>query len=138
MENKPAYDYKKHGPCYPIEWEIRPQWVLEIMLNDPDYVYSKRIIYVDAVPLKEGGCYLLYWGEQYDQKGRLWKAGGQGAPAANKEGFKNMFHWMCINYQIDHYTAMNAYPTYVKGFAETIPLKEEETFSIKGLLKRAR
>ena len=138
MENKPAYDYKKHGPCYPIEWEIRPQWVLEIMINNPDYVYSKRIIYVDAVPLDQGGSYLLYWGEEYDQKGRLWKANGQGAPAANKEGFKNLFLWMYMNCQTDHYTVMDGYPAYVKGFDKTFPLKEDEAFSIKGLLKRAR
>ena len=25
MKNKPAYDYKKHGSCFQLEWEIRPQ-----------------------------------------------------------------------------------------------------------------
>ncbi len=138
MENKPAYDRKKNGPCVQIEWELRPQWVLEIMINDPDYLYSKRVIYVDAVPLDQGGSYLLYWGEQYDQSGRLFKANGQLAPAANKEGFKNLFDWMYMNCLTDHYTFFDGYPTYVKGFRETLPLKEEEAFSIKGLLKRAR
>ncbi len=138
MENKPAYDYKKTGPYVQVEWELRPQWVLEIMINDPDYVYSKRVVYVDAVPLDQGGCYLLYWGEQYDQKGRLFKANGQLAPSASKEGFKNLFNWLYMNCLTDHYTVMDGYPTYVKGFRETIPLKEEEAFSIKGLLKRAR
>ncbi|HLA29382.1 MAG TPA: DUF1329 domain-containing protein [Syntrophales bacterium] len=138
LENKPAYDYEKHGPCFPVEWEIRPMWVLEIMLNDPDYVYSKRIIYVDAVPVDQGGSCLLYWGEQYDQKGRLWKANGQGAPGGNKEGFKCLFNWMYMNYQTDHYTVMDGYPAYVKGFDQAFPLKEEDAFSIKGLLKRAR
>jgi len=113
-------------------------YVLEVMMNDPDYAYSKRIVLVDSTPVDQGGSYPLYWGEQYDQKGRLWKAGGQGAPAANKEGFKNMFHWMCMNYQTDHYTAMDIYPGYVKYFDKIFPLKEEETFSIKGLLQRAR
>ena len=138
MADKPAYDYKKTGPYVQAEWELRPQWVLEIMINDPDYLYSKRVLYVDAVPLDQGGSYLLYWGEQYDQKGRMFKANGQVAPAANKEGFKNLYNWVYINCLTDHYTFFDGWPTYVKDFRETIPLKEEEAFTIKGLLKRAR
>jgi len=69
------YDYKKNGPCLQTDWEIRPLWVIEVMINDPDYVYSKRILYADAVPpLEKGGDTLIYWGENFDQKGRLWKA----------------------------------------------------------------
>lgn len=140
MENKPDYDYKKHGPCFQVEWEIRPLWVLEIMINDPDYIYSKRVIYIDANPLDEGGTYLLYWGEQYDQKGRLWKANGQGAPA-NKNGFKNLFDWVYINVLSNHYTVMDGYPAYVleeKEFNKVFPLNEDRSFSIKGLLRSAR
>ena len=137
-ENIPDYDPKKRGPCPQAEWEIRPFWVLEIMINNPDYAYSKRVLYVDAVPLDQGGSYMLYWGEFYDQKGRLWKAGGQGAVAANKEGFKCGISGIYMNYQTDHYTAMDIYPGYVKDFDKIFPLKEEEVFSIKGLLKRAR
>jgi len=137
LENKPAYDYKKHGPCLPVEWEIRPMWVLEIMTNNPDYAYSKRVIYVDAVPLDQGGRYEVYAGEQYDQKGRLWKACTRGAIAANKEGFQNVFNDMFVNCQTDHYTVLDGIPAYVKNFAETFPLKEE-VFTIPGLLKRVR
>ncbi len=137
LESKPAYDYKKHGPCFQVEWEIRSQWVLEIMINDPDYVYSKRILYADGVPLDQGGEYYAYWGEQYDQKGRLWKASGM-FPGGNKEGFKGLFFAIYMNYQTDHYTAMDAIPAYVKDFDKTFPLKEDESFTIKGLSKRAR
>ena len=140
LENKPAYDQKKNGPFYPVEWEIRPQWVLEVMINNPDYAYSKRMLYVDGVPLDQGGSYLLYYCEGYDQKGRLWKAGGN-MPGANKEGFKNLFGWLSMNSQSDHYTAMDGYPAYVvNGFDKnTFSQKyDEEVFSIKGLLKRAR
>ena len=138
MENKPAYDYKKHGPCFQVEWELRPQWVLEVMINNPDYVYSKRIVYIDAVPVDQGGSYRFYWGEAYDQKGRMWRASGTGSPAANKEGFTNLFNWMLMNSQTDHYTLMDGYPAYVKNFDKTFPLKEEEAFTIKGLLRRVR
>jgi len=136
-ENIPDYDPKKRGPCPQAEWEIRPFWVLEIMINNPDYAYSKRVLYVDAVPLDQGGCYMLYWGEFYDQKGRLLKAGGQGPIAANKEGFKCMFHGMYMNYQTDHYTLLDGYPSYVKDFDKIHPLKED-AFTIRGMLQRAR
>ena len=66
------------------------------------------------------------------------RANGQGAPAANKEGMRNLFNWMYMNFQTDHYTVMEGIPTYVKDFNETIPLKEDEAFTIKGLLKKAR
>ena len=137
LENKPAYDYKKNGIYFQVEWEIRPHWVLEIMINNPDYVYSKRIVYVDATSLDQGGKNLLYWAEEYDQKGRLWKANGHGAPAANKEGFQNLFNHMYMNYQTDHHTVMDGIPAYVKDFDKIHPL-DEEVFTIKGLLKRAR
>jgi len=137
LENKPAYDYRKNGPCYQVEWELRPHWVLEVMLNDPDYVYSKRMIYVDAVPLDQGGRYNAYWGENFDQKGRLWKANGYMAQALNKEGFGNIFNDAYMNCQTDHYTGMDAVPATVKDFDKTFPLNEE-VFTVKGLLKRAR
>jgi hypothetical protein len=136
-EGRPSYDYKKHGPCFQVEWEIRPHWVMEVMINNPDYAYSKRILYIDAVPFPEGfSC--LYWGEQYDQNGRMWKANGFGAPAFNELGMGNFYFWMYMNCLTNHYTVMAGYPTYVKDFEETIPLKEEECFTIKGLLKKAQ
>ena len=140
IDDKPAYDYRKHGPFFQVEWEIRPQWVLEVITNNPDYAYSKRILYIDGVPLDQGGTYLLYWGEKYDQKGRLWKANGQGAPADNGKGFKNMFNWIYMNVPINHYTAMNVTPAYVleEKFNKIFPLDEKRAFTIKGLLKKAR
>ena len=137
LENKPAYDYKKNGPCPQAEWEIRPLWVLEIMINDPDYLYSKRIVYADGVPLDQGGTYLIYYGEQYDQKGRLWKAGNYVAQAANEKGFQNINYFVYMNVQTNHYTVLDAVDGYVKNFDKAYPLKEE-VFTIKNLLKKAR
>ena len=128
---KPPYDFEKNRNCFPIDWEIRPLIVLELMTNNPDYVYSKRIIYVDAVPLEEGGTFILYWGDQYDQKGRLWKSNGQGAPTDNGKGFKNLFAWLYMNCQSNHYTIMDGYPEYCN-------LDPSKSFSIKGLLRMAR
>ncbi|MDO8637673.1 MAG: DUF1329 domain-containing protein [Dehalococcoidia bacterium] len=138
-EKIPDYDYKKHGPCFQLEWEIRPHWVLEIMINNPDYVYSKRILYMDAVPLDQGGTYCASWGETYDQKGRLWRACGMVAFFANKEGLRGFARAVYGNYQTDHYTVMTTPPYYGDGedFDKIYPLKDE-VLTIKGLLKRVR
>ena len=128
---KPPYDYKKNKCCYPVEWELRPLWVMELTTNDPDYIYTRRIMHVDAVPMEKGGTFLLYWGDEYDQKGRLWKANGQGAPSDNGKGYKNLFAWMYMNYQSDHYTVMYGHPEFPN-------LDPSRAFSIKGLLRMAR
>ena len=125
------YDYKKNGPFMPIEWELRPMCVLEIKLNDPGYVYSKRVVYGDAM-----GIWLLYWGEQYDLKGRLWRANGQWGPSEDGKGFKNLFGWMYMNHMQRHYTVMYGYPYY--GLPMFKPLDESSSFTIQGLLKRVR
>ncbi|SPD72408.1 conserved hypothetical protein [uncultured Desulfobacterium sp.] len=136
-EDRPSYDYKKHGPFFQVEWEIKPLWVMEIMINNPDYAYSKRVVYIDATPFPEG-FYCLYWGEEYDQNGRMWKANGFGASAYGSMGMGNLYLWMYMNCLTNHFTVMTGYPTYVKDFEETIPLKEDEAFTIKGLLRKAQ
>ena len=136
MEERPAYDYKKSGPVFPIDWEIRPQWVLEIMTNDPDYVYSKRVLYIDAVPWNHQGRGNIFWTENFDQKGRLREADGY-PQAGNRQGYCNLFNCVHIGCQIDHYTVGDCIASYVKDFDKTFPLSEE-VFTIKCLLKRAR
>ena len=137
MEKRPDYDYKKHGPCFQVEWEIRSRWMLEIMINDPDYAYSKRVLYVDALPLDQGGTFFPSWGESYDQRGRLWRASGPMTQVANKEGFKSFYNWLIMNYQNDHYTTMDGPAPYGKDFDKTYPLKEGD-LSIRSLLSTVR
>ena len=137
-EMPPDYDYKKHGPCYQVDWGIRPMYVLEIMINDPNYAYSKRIIYMDAVPLDEGGAMLFHTGEAYDQKGRLWRCTDHTA-FYGETGFRCFIRHYFSNYQTDHYTMMPSTPAYTKkDFHKIYPLNEDEAFSVKGLLRRAR
>jgi len=45
----------------------RACYVLQLTQMDPNYIYSKRVYYLD----KE--TFLAAWGEFYDQKGRLWR-----------------------------------------------------------------
>ena len=128
---KPPYDFQKNRCCFPVEWEIRPLWVLELTTNSPGYVYSKRVMFVDSTPMEKGGTSLIYWGEQYDQKGRLWRANGQGAPSDNGKGYKNLYAWVYMNCISNHYTVMYGHPEYPV-------LDQNKAFSIKGLLRMSR
>jgi ssDNA-specific exonuclease RecJ len=47
--------------------ERRPVYVLQLTQLDPNYVYSKRIFYID----KE--FFLIHEGAYYDKKGRLYR-----------------------------------------------------------------
>lgn len=48
------------------KFERRPMYVITLTEKDPNYVYSKRVLYID----KE--TFQLYFSENYDQKGRLY------------------------------------------------------------------
>ena len=50
-----------------IKMERRPIYVVQMTQKDPNYVYSKRILYVDQE------SFLLYFAKNYDQKGRLYR-----------------------------------------------------------------
>jgi len=45
----------------------RPCYVLQMTQLDPNYIYSKRIYYIDQE------CFNTCWGEYYDQEGRLYR-----------------------------------------------------------------
>jgi len=66
-ETPPAFDpktgYRQHV------WNLREGWVLEIFPNDPEYLYSKRVVYLEAQRLNGSGYYL----DTYDQRGRLYR-----------------------------------------------------------------
>jgi len=69
----PATEDLMKGNCLQVEWEIRPFYVLEVMENDPEYVYSKRVIYIE----KDNKTFCMIWGDNYDQNGRLFKSDEQ-------------------------------------------------------------
>ncbi len=45
-------------------------YVVEAVNKDPNYIYSKRVLYLDPE------TYLIMWLEIYDEKGRFWKCFG--------------------------------------------------------------
>jgi hypothetical protein len=51
-----------------VEFERRPLYVVRLTQLDPNYVYSKRILYID----KE--TFILLYIENYDRKGRLYRS----------------------------------------------------------------
>jgi len=62
-----GYLSKKGMELHNYEFERRPTYVVQLTQLDPNYVYSKRIMYID----KE--TFLLYYIENYDRKGRLYR-----------------------------------------------------------------
>ncbi len=50
------------------KWAIRPCYKLVVKVNEPDYMYSKRVYYLDK------HSYVHQLSLFYDQKGQLWRA----------------------------------------------------------------
>lgn len=72
----PAYSYdgaeyvdtSENALCKNVRMQRRPVYIIEMKQQDKNYIYSKRVIYIDRetfVPLLS---------ETYDQKGRLWRS----------------------------------------------------------------
>ena len=50
-----------------LSFERCNTWVVEAINKDPDYIYSKRVWYIDPE------TYWIHWQEVYDELGRFWK-----------------------------------------------------------------
>jgi hypothetical protein len=61
------YLSSKDFAFYNMEFERRPVYVVKMVQQDRTYVYSTRILYIDQE------TFLLYYIENYDQKGRLYR-----------------------------------------------------------------
>jgi hypothetical protein len=60
-------DSKNHYALREVEFQRRPCYVLELTQLDPNYIYSKRVFYID----KE--TFICLIAAYYDQKGRLYR-----------------------------------------------------------------
>jgi len=138
---RPKYDVKKNGVAFPEKLEIRPVWIWEINLNNPEYVYSKRVMYTNAVPLEENaGSFSTNWGETYDQAGRMWRANGYTAMGVNPLGFHHLFGYIFSDVQKSHYSLMDGWSSCQskEEWAKYLPLDEGKALTIQGLLREAR
>ncbi len=114
--------------CFQHEWEIRPLWILEVTTNDPEYVYSKRVIFID----KEEGTYFPYGADNYDQRGRLYKSSILTIPyIEDKTYYRNFLGFVYLNNLRNHHTSFKVVPNF-------IPSDPAEWFSIRGLLRKVR
>ena len=129
LQDLPVESYIK-GACYQVDWEIRPCWILEIMENDPDYAYTRRLIYID----KEDGASTLWVGENFDQKGRLFRASPCLPVYYNfKNGLKGNWGFHYSNCLTGHSTFLDMKEFDLSGV--DVPVNK---FTIRALLKEAR
>jgi len=127
----PPEKWPEHKMYYLVEmpWEIRPCYVLEVYINDPEYLYSKRVIYMEKQRLVGVGYYL----NTYDQKGRLhrseiyWNT-FEMAPTY----YHNQFGISCANHLADHRTFLNS--VFLQNYQGIRP----KDFSFRWLLRQVK
>ncbi|MDY6863096.1 MAG: DUF1329 domain-containing protein [Thermodesulfobacteriota bacterium] len=125
---KPPEPFIKRN-CFQVDWEKRPLYILEVDMNDKDYVYKKRVIYAE----KEDGTFSLYGGENYDQKGRMWRSWTQIVQAQDiKTLFRCWWGFLITDHLTSHSTMLPMYPKLRDVVVS------QEVFTIRGLLKRAK
>ncbi len=110
------------------KWEIRPLYVLEVNINDPNYVYSKRVLYVD----KEDGFFTIYYGLFYDQRGRLFRSWNISFFWDSKTHYMVWQYVFIHDYIADHSTVFTFTGT------PNDPKMTADKFTMRWLIRRAR
>ena len=100
LSSKDGYTLKN------LQFERRPMWVVQMIQLDKNYVYGKRIWYVD----KE--TFLIWDIENYDQKGRLYRVSSQLWGFIPEMGMFNMFNALAADHIDTHcgYYQTRQYP----------------------------
>jgi hypothetical protein len=111
-----------------MQWEIRPLYVLEVNINDPSYVYSKRVLYAD----KEDGFFTIYYGLFYDQRGRLFRSWSMSFFWDPKTHYMMWQQVIIHDHLSDHYTVVS-----MIGIPND-PVMTKDKFTIRWLIRRAR
>ena len=119
-------EYKKGraGGAFQTNWIKRKCYVLQIDIHDPTYMYSRRILYLDA----ETGDFRINYEEMYDQEKRLWRT------------YMITFHQSYIGrYQtiIDHQTGHSTI-TPMTNQKRDDPDMKPENFELRYFIKRGR
>lgn len=120
---------ERKGAWFQTTWQIRQVYVLTIIEEDPDYIYSKRNLYLEKQRLTGGGYYL----NTYDRKGRLYRSQVYWACFSDKpEYVSDVWGARYDNHQNGHHTMLEGW------FNQGDPVCEPEIFSFRFLVKRAR
>jgi hypothetical protein len=86
-----------------LKMERRPCYLVEMIQLDPNYIYSKRLYWVD----KENFVPLI--GEFYDQKGRLWRSMQTQYAFGVETGCYNWYQTWAFDHIDVHTTAITAF-----------------------------
>jgi hypothetical protein len=86
-----------------LQFERRPCWVVQLTQLDKNYVYGKRIFYIDKEIL------YLHHVEAYDQKGRLHRSYDAIWGFIPAMGVYNQFHTLALDHIDTHSTAYHSY-----------------------------
>ncbi|MDY6862975.1 MAG: DUF1329 domain-containing protein [Thermodesulfobacteriota bacterium] len=128
FEKKPKNHIVRN--CFQLDWEIRDVWILQLDGNDPRYVYSRRIIYVD-----KDGSFTLPYSENYDQKGRLFRTSQhiqRLVPHKGKFYHDVGYGYLYRDYITGHSTVMDIDPIFHD------PKNTADSFTIRNILKEVR
>ena len=125
VENRPQ---RKSG-FMQTTWQIRPIYVLDINIEDPEYIYSKRVLYLEKQRLTGGGYYL----NTFDRQGRLYRGQMYWASWVRPPLYlPDVWGARYDNYLSGHHTHLEGF------FKQAAPECKQEVFSFRYLLKRSR
>ncbi len=105
-----------------LKFERRPVYVLELKELDSNYIYSKRILYIDQE------TFHLIFTMNYDQKGRLYRTYSLFPAFLPKMGVIAFFQ----DVQLDH---IDIHSTFNDTMAYPAPFLNRRSMSIKQLMK---
>lgn len=115
-------DSKENYVMKDLQFERRPMWVVEMKQLDKNYIYSKRIGYFDKETLD------LWFMENYDQKGRLYRTYSTQWAFIPEMGLLTKFNDIMLDYIDVHSTfeTMRYFPT---------PWITRNDISVKSMMK---
>jgi hypothetical protein len=116
ISSKEKFVWKK------LQFERRPMWIVLMTGLDKNYVYSKRIFYVDKETLLP--CHMEY----FDQKGRLYRTYDIVWGFIPELAHYEQFQWLGL----DH---VDVHSSYSYGFQYPAPWATREDISLDALVK---
>lgn len=118
------------GNCLQTTWEIRPLWILEMYPNDPDYVYSKKVMYME----RQRKTCVGYGFDAYDQRGRFFRSVNYIINAMVSDTFEsNLWHGGRLTNALTNHSTVMPFET---KFCD--PQNKPEIFSFRYILREMR
>jgi hypothetical protein len=108
-----------------FEFERRPTYVVELTQLDKNYIYSKRVLYIDQE------TFMIYHGEYYDQKGRLYRTLDPIQYFNPDMGLFFEYYWFCW----DH---LDMHSTYGRNYNFHAPWVGRDQTDLRSLINVAK